>query len=120
MGDQTILRTVIPFRNREACHRCHEPSHRINGIMLFDLDAGGIRDEVNSDLRWLVGGTAAFALVLIVLIAIVVRVFVLRRLQRFETTARLIAGETSRSGSPRRAPTPFPGWPGSSTPWPTR
>ena len=92
MGDQTILRTVIPFRNREACHRCHDPSHRINGIMLFDLDAGGIRDEVNSDLRWLVGGTAAFALVLIVLIAIVVRVFVLRRLQRFETTARLIAG----------------------------
>ena len=53
---------MIPFRNREACHRCHEPSHRINGIMLFDLDAGGIRDEVNSDLRWLVGGTASFAL----------------------------------------------------------
>jgi PAS domain S-box-containing protein len=92
MGDETILRTVIPFRNREACHGCHDPAHRINGIMLFDLDVGGIRAEVNRDLRWLVGGTAAVALVLIVLIAIVVRVFVLRRLQRFETTARLIAG----------------------------
>jgi two-component system NtrC family sensor kinase len=91
MGDRTILRTVIPFRNREACHRCHDPGHRINGIMLFDLDAGGIRAEVNRDLRWLVAGTAAVALVLILLIAIVVRVFVLRRLQRFETTARLIA-----------------------------
>jgi len=92
MGDRTILRTVIPFRNREACHRCHEPAHRINGIMLFDLDAGGIRAEMNRDLSWAVGGTAVFALLLILLIAIVVRVFVLRRLQRFETTARLIAG----------------------------
>jgi PAS domain S-box-containing protein len=92
MGDRTILRTVIPFRNREACHRCHDAGHQINGVMLFDLDAGGIRAEVNRDLRWLVGGTGAVALLLVVLIAIVVRVFVLRRLQRFETTARLIAG----------------------------
>lgn len=92
IGEQTILRTVIPFRNRQACHGCHDPAHRINGIMLFDLDAGGIRAEVNRDLRWLVGGTAGFALLLIVLVAVVVRVFVLRRLQRFETTARLIAG----------------------------
>jgi PAS domain S-box-containing protein len=90
-GDATILRTVIPFRNREACHRCHDPAHRINGVMIFDLDVGGIRAEVNRDLRWLVAGTGAFALLLILLLAIVVRVFVLRRLQRFETTARLIA-----------------------------
>jgi PAS domain S-box-containing protein len=91
MGERTILRTVIPFRNREACYRCHDPSHRINGIMLFDLDIGEIRSEVNRDLRWLVAGTAAVALVLILAIAVVLRVFVLRRLQRFETTARLIA-----------------------------
>jgi len=91
-GDETILRTMIPFRNHRACHRCHDPGHRINGVMLFDLDVGGIRAEVNRDLRWLVAGTGAFALLLILLLAIVVRVFVLRRLQRFETTARLIAG----------------------------
>ena len=60
--------------------------------MLFDLDVGGIRAELNRDLRWMVAGTGAFALLLILLLAIVVRVFVLRRLQRFETTARLIAG----------------------------
>jgi PAS domain S-box-containing protein len=91
-GDETILRTVIPFRNHAACHRCHDPGHRINGVMLFDLDVGSIRAEVNRDLRYLVAGTGAFALLLILLLAIVVRVFVLRRLQRFETTARLIAG----------------------------
>jgi len=88
----TVLRTVIPFRNREACHRCHDPRHRINGVMLYDLDAGEMRAAMNEDLRWMVAVTGALALVLIVLIAVTVRIVVLRRLQRFETTARLIAG----------------------------
>jgi PAS domain S-box-containing protein len=86
-----MLRTITPFRNREACHGCHDPTHRINGVMLLDLDAGELRAAMNSDLRWMVAGTGALALVLIAAIALVVRFFVLRRLQRFETTARLIA-----------------------------
>ena len=92
-GDGTILRTVIPFRNREACYRCHDPAHRINGILILDLDAGEIRadDEPRPALDGRGHGglrpaprssrsrssSASF---------------VLRRLQRFETTARLIAG----------------------------
>jgi PAS domain S-box-containing protein len=87
----TMLRTVIPFRNREACFGCHDPSHRINGIMILDLDAGGMRAAMNDDLRWMVLGSGALALLLIAAIALMVRLFVLRRLQKFETTARLIA-----------------------------
>lgn len=97
----TVLRTVIPFRNREACYRCHDPAHRINGVMIFDRDAGELRATINSDLRWMVGGSAALALVLIAAIALIVRLLVLRRLQRFETTARLIA----RGDLERRVPT---------------
>lgn len=93
----TMLRTITPFRNREACFGCHDPSHRINGIMLLDLDAGELRATMNTDLRWMVLGSGALALVLIAAIALVVRFVVLRRLQRFETTARLIAdGELDR------------------------
>ncbi len=87
----TMLRTVVPIRNREACHRCHDPSHRMNGVMILDLDAGELRRAMNSDLRWMVGGSGLLALVLIAAIALIVRLVVLRRLQRFETTARLIA-----------------------------
>ncbi len=97
----TVLRTVIPFRNRDACYRCHDPAHRINGVMILDHDAGELRATMNSDLRWLVGGSAALALVLIAAIGLIVRLFVLRRLQRFETTARLIA----RGDLDRRVPT---------------
>jgi PAS domain S-box-containing protein len=90
-GESTLLRTVIPVRNREACFRCHDPGHRINGILIVDLDAGEIRATMNRDLRWLAAGTAGLALLLVVAIAGVVRVAVVRRLQRFESTARLIA-----------------------------
>ena len=87
----SILRTVVPFRNQEQCHRCHDPSHKINGIVILDFDAAPIRAAANRDLRWLVGWTVALALLLVAAIALVVRVVILRRLQRFETTARQIS-----------------------------
>ncbi len=87
----TMLRTVIAFRNGPACQRCHDARRRINGIMILDLDAGELRASINHDLRWLVAGTGTLALVLIAAIALVFRLFVMRRLQRFEHTARLIA-----------------------------
>ena len=88
----SILRTVIPIPNRQACHTCHAPSHRINGVMVLDLDAGELRASMNRDLRWLVVATGVLALLLAGAIALIVRFFLLWRLQRFETTARLIAG----------------------------
>jgi PAS domain S-box-containing protein len=97
----TTLRTVIPFHNRPACYGCHDPAHRINGIMILDLDAGGLRATMNQDLRWMVLGSGALALLLVAAIALIVRFFVLRRLQKFETTARLIAkGDLDRRVPP--------------------
>ncbi len=90
-GEETLLRTVIPVRNREACFQCHDPKRRINGILIVDVDAGGIRATMNRDLRWTAAGSAGLALLLVVAIAGVVRVSVVRRLQRFERAARLIA-----------------------------
>jgi PAS domain S-box-containing protein len=87
----SILRTVVPVRNRAECHPCHDPAQKINGIVIFDMDASGLHAAANRDLRWLVGTTAIVALLLIAAIAVIVRFVVLRRLQRFETTARLIS-----------------------------
>jgi two-component system, NtrC family, sensor kinase len=87
----TVLRTVVPFRNREQCHACHDPAHRINGILILDRDVGAVRASIDRDLGWLVGGTGAATLVLVGAIATILRVAILRRLQRFETTARQIA-----------------------------
>jgi PAS domain S-box-containing protein len=88
----TVLRTVVPFRNREACHRCHDPNQKINGVLILDRNVGEVRASMNRDLRWMVAGSGILTLLLVGAIAIVVRLVLLRRLQRFETTARLIAG----------------------------
>ena len=92
-----VLRTVVPVANRRECHGCHDPAHKINGIVIFDMDAAAIQAVANRDLRWMVTGTAALALVLVGGIAFVVRIVILRRLQRFETTARqIIEGRLDR------------------------
>lgn len=87
----SILRTVIPIHNRQACYRCHDSSHRINGILILDYKADELRAEMTRDLAWLVAGTGAITLLLVGAIAAVIRFAVVKRLQRFETTARQIA-----------------------------
>ena len=54
----TVLRTVVPFRNREQCHRCHDPARRINGILILDRDVSRCRAAIDRDLGWLVGARA--------------------------------------------------------------
>lgn len=92
-----ILRTVVPFRNGPACHQCHNPAHAINGVLISDLDAAEIQAAARRDLQWMGATSGGITLVLVAAIGLVVRVFVLRRLQRFETTARQIAeGDLTR------------------------
>jgi PAS domain S-box-containing protein len=88
---RSFLRTVIPIRNREECHRCHDPARRINGILILDYNTDTIHAAVNGDLRWMVVGTSAITLLLIGAIGLVIRFFLLRRLQKIETAARQIA-----------------------------
>ena len=87
----TILRTVVPIRNHDECQRCHDPRQRINGILILDYNAGEVRAAMTKDLRWMVAGTGALTFVIVGAIALVIRVSVLRRLRRFENTARLIS-----------------------------
>ncbi|HLI61926.1 MAG TPA: ATP-binding protein [Terriglobales bacterium] len=87
----SILRTVIPIRNREECHRCHNPQQRINGVLILDYNAGEVHAAMTRDLRWMVAGTGALTFVLVGAIFMVIRVSVLRRLQRLESAARLLS-----------------------------
>jgi PAS domain S-box-containing protein len=96
----TLLRTVVPILNRPACHRCHDPGHRINGILILDYDAGEMRASMTRELWWLVVVCGALTLLLMGALALVIRVAVLRRLQRFETVARRIAAGDVESRLP--------------------
>ena len=95
-----ILRTVVPIRNRSECQKCHDPGQKINGVLILDYNAGEVRAAMTRDLRWMVAGTGALTFVIVGAIALVIRFAVMRRLQRFENTARLI----SRGDLERRVP----------------
>jgi PAS domain S-box-containing protein len=92
-----VLRTVVPFRNRQECHECHEPEHAINGVLISDMDAAPIRAAATNDLRWMVVVSGAIAVLLLIAIGVIVRLVILRRLQRLESNARLLSqGDLSR------------------------
>ena len=86
-----ILRTVVPIRNAPPCHDCHDPKEAINGVLISDLDAEAIQAASDSDARWLVVLAAGFTLALVVALGLVIRLVVLRRLERVERAARRIA-----------------------------
>jgi PAS domain S-box-containing protein len=92
-----ILRTVVPFHNHVECQQCHDPGHAINGVLISDLDATEIRAAASRDVRWMVTVSGVTTLLLLTAIGVVVRLVVLRRLQKFETVARQISqGDLSR------------------------
>ncbi len=92
-----ILRTVVPIRNRQECYGCHEPRQKINGVLIMDYNAGEVRAAMTRDLRWMVVGAGALTLALVGAIVLVLRLSVMRRLQRFETAARQItAGDLAK------------------------
>jgi len=89
--DGTFLRTVVPIPNQEACYGCHDSRRTVNGILILDSDLTPLRASLDRDLRGMVAGGGLITLFLLGAVAGMVQLMVLRRLRRFETTARLIA-----------------------------
>jgi PAS domain S-box-containing protein len=93
----TLLRTVVPIRNQEECHECHDPSQSTNGILILDRDVSGLRAAMNRDLRWMLGVAGFLTFFLVLAVGMVLHLLVMRRLLSFQTTARLIAdGDLAR------------------------
>jgi PAS domain S-box-containing protein len=93
----TLLRVVEPIPNRPACHGCHSPRHRINGVLIVDVP---LQETLSRSERWLKQialGTGVIGLLLLGGIGLAFRRLVMRRLVRFEATARAIAhGDLAR------------------------
>ncbi|OFW07711.1 MAG: hypothetical protein A3H96_02780 [Acidobacteria bacterium RIFCSPLOWO2_02_FULL_67_36] len=93
----TVLRSVYPFRNQAACHRCHDPSTTVNGVMITDTDMTDVRAELQAQIKWTGAVVGLAALVLLAGVTLTVRVLVLRRLERIEATTRaMAAGDFTR------------------------
>ncbi len=97
LDEGAVLRSVYPFRNQEACHRCHDPAVTVNGVLITDTDVTDLKSRLEAQTTWMAGGVALIAMVLLGGVTLVVRVLVLRRLERIETTTRAMTdGDFSR------------------------
>ncbi len=86
-----VLRSVQPIENRRECHRCHDARERLNGILILDVSLRGLHAQLAQDRRWMIGGTAALGVLMLVSIGAIVRRLVLTRLRSLGETARAIA-----------------------------
>ncbi len=91
MDGGSVLRCVEPIPNQRRCHGCHDPDHRINGVLIVDVPLEDVRQGLERKVGFLAVGTGLIGLVLLVGIGLVFRYLVMRRLFRFESTARAIA-----------------------------
>lgn len=77
---QTVFRSMHPIENRPACHECHDPNQRLNGLLLADLSIAPVETTVAADLRnnlaWWIGTVIVTA----ILANFAVNRWVLRRL----------------------------------------
>ncbi|MFQ5340118.1 MAG: histidine kinase [Anaerolineae bacterium] len=72
---QRAFRTMTPIPNREACHRCHSPEDRLNGVFYMDFSMAGLDARLESGLR-----TAFLSSVAIIILSALVLYVLLSRL----------------------------------------
>ncbi|RMD57526.1 hypothetical protein D6833_13825, partial [Candidatus Parcubacteria bacterium] len=68
-----VLRCVLPVLNRPPCHQCHEPSDKINGLIVVDTPLSQTMAEAQRTIGWLGLATSLVGLALLGGIGYVVR-----------------------------------------------
>lgn len=87
-----VLRNVQPLHNREACHECHDPRDRINGVLLVDVPTESAYEGLDRTMGPLAVGAGAMTMFVLGSIALLFRREVLHRLYQFREVAAAIGG----------------------------
>jgi PAS domain S-box-containing protein len=87
----SVLRSVYPLRNHEACHQCHDPSITVNGVIITDTDITDVKRQLAAQVKGMAALVGIIAVVLLAGVVLLVRALVLRRLERIEETTRAMA-----------------------------
>ncbi|RMG46344.1 MAG: HAMP domain-containing protein [Acidobacteria bacterium] len=75
VGRRRVLRAVSVIPNEPACHRCHDPKARTNGVLLFDFSLAGAEKRIAASF----GRTAALG-ALMLAVTIVALTLLLNRM----------------------------------------
>ncbi len=94
LGSEEVLRTVTPLRNKPECFQCHGTEHRVNGVLIVDVDARRIPAEVRHDAEAMALWGGGVVVAVLVILGLFLRATLVRRLRLLQSFgARLAAGE---------------------------
>lgn len=85
---QKVFRNVNPILNEPECYPCHNPSNKVNGVLITDFSLRGIEEQLGRDFRRSMISLAFFTLVVISGLSFSVDRLVLARLQSFVAAAK--------------------------------
>lgn len=104
-----IYSSMVPIRNDAACKSCHDPEQPVIGLMLTNLSTVTLENAIERDLRDDLLWQAAFILVSLLVVGLVLDWFVLRRLKnldraihdfgRWQVTPRIIDSQSDEVGA---------------------
>lgn len=77
---ETVFRSMHPIENQPACYGCHDPTQRLNGLLLADLSIEPVERTITADLRSNLAWSAGTVIVTAVLANLAVNRWVLSRL----------------------------------------
>lgn len=83
-----IFRNVRPIVNEPQCHRCHEPSRKINGVLISDFSMAGVEQELADRFRTMVLSLIVTLLVTAGTITFLMNRLVIARLQQLLKATR--------------------------------
>lgn len=85
---ERVFRNVNPIANAPECHACHEPSNKINGVLITDVSLAEIDTQLAADLRINITLSMAGILFAAIAVNLAMNVLVTGKLERFIGTVR--------------------------------
>ncbi len=86
--DRKYVFNYLPIKNRKECHRCHDPSRKINGIIEVGMDFSRHKATILSMKRFLFVVNIASVIAIAGVLSFLLTLFVLRPMRRLLSTIR--------------------------------
>lgn len=80
---EKIFRSMNPIENKPECHTCHDPTQRINGLLLIDFSIEPFAEPIKLDLRENIFWGIVSIITVLVVINLTLNRLVLQRLEDF-------------------------------------
>jgi len=90
-GGSRFFRTVKPILNKPKCFGCHNPTDKINGVLIADFSMANFDKEMLASIKTM--GASIFITVIgtTLVIGLLINKVVLRRLGKFSRLTRLVS-----------------------------